>query len=412
MTNPFYDPYRVLLKIYGEGAHLKIALAETPIEELHRARTVKTVYGVLERDAYFSRCIAAFAEKNPKQSVRVLLKISLYWLTVLKKPKYMVTDTAVELLKKLGKGGMAGFVNAFLRKFEEGEVRLPKGDEGLAVKYNYPLFAVRKIRAQYGDRAERILAARSAGVTVRFVRGAEKYADKPHTETPFEGVQIFENFTRDDGFFAGDYTFQSVGSVAIASAVEPCLKLLDACAAPGGKSVLLAEKCGSVTACELHAHRVELIRQYCARMNATNVAPMQADSSVYRPEFSEAYDGVLCDVPCSGLGTLAENPDIALRTPDFQSLNEAQSAILNNCARYVKAGGCLYYSTCSLLQEENDEIVGAFLREHAEFQAEEIRSPLDALKTQFGLQFLPDTAFGAGFYVCKMRKVVGNGANV
>ena len=406
MTNPFYDPYRLLLKIYGDGAHLKIALAETPIEELHRARTVKTVYGVLECDAYLSRCISAFAEKNPKQSVRVLLKISLYWLIVLKKPKYMVTDTAVELLKKLGKGGMAGFVNAFLRKFDADKVILPQGIEGLAVKYNYPLFAVRKIKAQYGERAERILAARSAGVTVRFVRGLEKYAEKPQKKTPFESVRIFENFTRDDGFFVGDYTFQSVGSVAIAATVEPCRKLLDACAAPGGKSVLLAGKCGEVTACEIHAHRVELIRQYCARMNVNNVAPIQADSSVFRPEFSETFDGVLCDVPCSGLGTLSENPDIALRTPDPESLQRVQSAILENCARYVKAGGHLYYSTCSLLQDENDDIVGAFLKKHSEFAAEETDSSLDSMKTQFGLQFLPDTAYGAGFYVCKMRKTV------
>ena len=111
-TNPFYDPYRVLSKVYADGAHLKIALAETDIEELNRARTVKTVYGVLEHDAYLSLCVKTFAPKNPKQSARILLKISLYWLLYLEKPKYMVTDTAVDLLKRLGKGGMAGFVNA------------------------------------------------------------------------------------------------------------------------------------------------------------------------------------------------------------------------------------------------------------------------------------------------------------
>ena len=168
MNNPFYDPYRVLSKIYGEGAHLKIALAETDTEEAFRARTVRTVYGVLERDAYLSLCIRAFAPKSPKQSVRIVLKIALYWLIDLKKPKYMVTDTAVSLLKQLGKGGTAGFVNAFLRRFDEAQVTLPAGDEGLAVKSNYPLFAVQKIKAEYGARAERILFAKSAGVTVLF----------------------------------------------------------------------------------------------------------------------------------------------------------------------------------------------------------------------------------------------------
>ena len=100
MTNPFYDPYRVLLKVYGEGARLKLALSGTDLEELNRARTVKIVYGVLEHDRYLARCITAFAEKTPKQSVRVLLKVALYNLIYLEKPRYYVADTAVELIKK------------------------------------------------------------------------------------------------------------------------------------------------------------------------------------------------------------------------------------------------------------------------------------------------------------------------
>lgn len=405
MTNPFYDPYRVLTKVYAEGAHLKIALAETDTEPLTRARTVKTVYGVLEHDAYFSLCIHTFAPKNPKQSVRILLKIALYFLICLKKPKYMVTDTAVELLKKLGKGGMSGFVNAFLRSFDESKVKISDGDEGLCIKSGYPMFAVKRIKAQYGDRAEAILAAKSHGVTVRFVRQGE-YLSRPHEDTPFDNVFIFPNFTRDEGFFNGDYTFQSVGSVAVCSVIEPCDRLLDACAAPGGKSVLLAGKCKEVVSCELHQHRVSLIEQYCARMNVSNVTARAADSSVYDPEFSEAFDGVLCDVPCSGLGTVAENPDIALRKTEetVNELHGVQLSILTNCACYVRRGGVLYYATCSLLEEENDRIVGEFLKDHTEFRAEHAECALPYLRAAYGLQFLPDTAFGAGFYVAKLRR--------
>ena len=407
MTNPFYDPYRVLTKIYAEGAHLKIALAETDLVELHRARTVKTVYGVLENDGYLSLCIKTFAPKSPKQPVRILLKIALYFLVFLKKPRYMVTDTAVDLLKKMGKGGMAGFVNAFLRNFDETKVLLPTGDEGLSVKYNFPLFAVQKLKEQYGERAEKIMAARSHGVSVRFVRGEENYLGRPHETTPFEHLFLFPNFIRDDGFFAGDYTFQSVGSVAICSVVEPCERLLDACAAPGGKSVLLAEKCARVTASELHPHRVSLIESYVSRMGVENVTAVEGDSTLFRPEWEEKFDGVLCDVPCSGLGTVAENPDLPLRKTekDFESLQKTQLAIVRNCSRYVKKGGALYYSTCSVLEEENDGVVGAFLRGHTEFIAEEADCPLAHEKTAYGLQFLPDTAFGAGFYVAKLRRV-------
>lgn len=406
MTNPFYDPFRVLTKVYAEGARLKLALADTDIEELHRARTVKTAYGVLEHDAYLTLCVKTFAPKSPKQAVRILLKIALYWLVFLQKPRYTVTDLAVDLCKKLGKGGMAGFVNAFLRAFDAEKVALPAGDEGLAVKYNYPLFAVKRIKAQYGARAEGIMAAKSGGVSVRFVRGEEDYLSRPHTATPFPHLFLFENFARDERFFAGDYTFQSVGSVAICSVVESCGAFLDSCAAPGGKSVLLSGRCGKITACELHAHRVELVGEYFSRMGVKNAEAVHCDSTVFRPEWEEAFDGVLCDVPCSGLGTLAENPDLALnkREEDLKGLLAVQRSILENCSRYVKAGGYLYYSTCSLLQEENDGVAGEFLRSHSEFVCERADCLLPHEKTEYGLQFLPDTAFGAGFYVCKMRK--------
>ena len=121
MTNPLYDPYAVLQKVYGGGAFLKQALADTPMEELNRARTVKICYGVLENDLYLDFCIRSFAPKNPKLPVRILLKISLYLLLFLQKQKYMVTDNAVTLAKKLGKGGAAGFHNAFLRNFDTGK---------------------------------------------------------------------------------------------------------------------------------------------------------------------------------------------------------------------------------------------------------------------------------------------------
>ncbi len=393
------------MRVYRDGAHLKIALSEEPVEEMYRARTTRTVYGVLEHDGYLSLCIDSFAERSPKAAVRLVLKIALYHLIYSEKPRYMVTDTAVDLLKKLGKGGTAGFANAFLRRFDRSAVRLPAGDEGLAVESNYPLFAVRALRREYGDRVRPIVLARSEGVSVRFVRNMEAYLGREHIDTPFEDLKIFKNFARDEGFDRGDYTFQSVGSVAICAAVEPCERLLDACAAPGGKSVLLAERCGQVTACELHPHRVSLIESYKSRMGADNVTAVQGDSSAFRPDWEERFDGVLCDVPCSGLGTLAENPDISLRRgEDLTELIRTQGNILANCSRYVKAGGCLYYSTCSLLPCENDGVVSTFVREHPAFSAEPVTSPLDSERTEFGIQFLPDRAFGAGFYVAKLRR--------
>ena len=263
------------------------------------------------------------------------------------------------------------------------------------------------LKKEYGDRAKEIAFAKTKGVSVRFEKGEEKYLSKPHIDTPFKGNYLFENFVRDEGYDEGEYTFQSVGSIAICDVVSPCESLLDCCAAPGGKSVLLAKKCGQVTSFELHEHRVELIRQYKARMGVENITEMQKDSAVFDKEYEEKFDAVLCDAPCSGYGTISENPDIKLfrKEEDFSSLRKAQIGILNACCQYVKKGGCLYYSTCSILERENDGVVGSFLKAHPEFSVESIDSPLSHEKKKFGLQFLPDTSFGAGFYVCKLKRV-------
>ena len=410
LSNPIYDPFQILTKVYSDGAHVKQAIADTYVEELYKGRTVKIVYGVLENDLWLEYAIRFYAPKAPKLAVRILLKIALYMLLYMDKQKYMVTDCAVTLCKKLGKGGVSGFVNAFLRRFDRAAVdeALKKEKDGESISLSYPAYAYKWLKKEYGNRAKAIASAPSGGVSVRFVGGKlpEKYAKKPCKETPFAGNYLFENFVRDEGFDVGEYTFQSVGSIAICGVVAPCERLLDACAAPGGKSVLLSEKCGAVTSFELHAHRVALIESYKQRMGRENVTALEKDSSVFDANYAEAFDGVLCDVPCSGFGTVSENPDIKLfrKESDFASLKVAQLAILAACCQYVKRGGALYYSTCSLFERENDAIVREFLQSHPEYSVEHIDSPLPHERKEYGLQFLPDTAYGAGFYVCKLRR--------
>ena len=405
MTNPICDPYLILDKVYREGKFLKQAIADAPIEPLNRARTVKICYGVMEKDIYLAHIIGANTKKPPKSAVRIILKIALYMLEFMDKHNYMVVDSAVEFVKKLGKDGAAGFVNAFLRSY-----KIPpppeKTDERLSVECSAPLWLVKKLRRSYKGEAADILVAPSRGVCVRFVRGEKEYLKKEHITTPFENVYIFDSFVRDENFLSGGYTFQSVGSAAICSVIAPCEKLLDACAAPGGKSVLLSAKCKSVTACELHPHRVELIESYKSRMGVNNVTAVQADSSAFNPEYENSFDGVLCDVPCSGTGVINENPDIKYfrREESVEELNKIQLAILENCSRYVKAGGRLYYSTCSVLPEENDSIVFAFLKKHPEYVLEIPDCALAHRKTKFGLQFFPHISLGAGFFVSAFVK--------
>ena len=406
MTNPVVDPYLILIKVYSGGKFLKQSIAETVVEPLNKARTVKICYGVLEKDVYLNHVIAANTTTAPKTAIKVVLKIALYMLEFMDKHDYMVVDSAVQLVKKLGKGGAAGFVNAFLRSYKIPP--LPeRADEALAIRCSVPVWLAKKVKRSYKGEAEAILTAPSQGLCVRFERGERNYLEREHTDTPFGGAYVFKNFVRDEGFFTGDYTFQSVGSIAICAAISPVERLLDACAAPGGKSVLLSKKCGQVVACELHPHRVSLIEDYARRMGAKNVVARQADSTQFIPEYYEAFDAVLCDAPCSGTGVINENPDILLnrKEEDILSLAKIQAEILDNCCKYVKKGGRLYYSTCSILPEENDSTVYNFLQKHPEYALDIPSSPLEHRRTSFGLQFLPHISQGAGFFLTSFVKL-------
>lgn len=412
MTNPLVDPYIVLTKVYSGGKYLKQAIAESQVEPSNKNRTVAICYGVLERDIYLNYIISANAHKTPKAAVRLVLKIALYILEYMRLHDYTVVDSAVELVKKLGKGGAAGFVNAFLRSYKVPALPV-QADERLSVYASVPLWLAKIARRTYKSEAEAILRTPSSGVCVRFERRAEEYiarcdddADPPPFKTPFNNVYIFKHFMRDDGFFAGDYTFQSVGSVAICHAITPGERLLDMCAAPGGKSVLLSKKFKEVTSCELHPHRVELIEAYCRRMGVNNVTPVCADGTVFNPVYEGVYDAVLVDAPCSGTGVINENPDIKLnrREGDIPSLMATQAALLNNAARYVKVGGRLYYSTCSILPQENDTAAHNFLAAYPGFELSIPQSPLNHKATKYGLQFLPHISMGAGFYLTSFVK--------
>ena len=414
MLNVFYDSYRILFLVYSEGAFLKQAMSDVFIEEKNRAHTTKICYGVLDRDIEFEYAFKVLCDKRPKQAVRIILKIAMYSLKYLKTAPYAVVDTAVELIKKLGKGGTAGFVNAFLRKYISKPIPLPSDEiEKLSVEYSYPVFAVKRLIGDYGaETAKEIMNSDSEMTTVRFnsdVDGEKYLTDRrwEFQKTPFKNTFFVKGFKRDGDFDKGIYTFQSIGSVAICDMVEGGENLLDACAAPGGKSVNLADKFSSVTSCELHPHRVRLIEEYAERMRKTNIVAINADSSVFDERFENKFDAVLCDVPCSGYGVIKDNPDIKLKREekDIEEIYSTQRKILQNCSKYLKKGGFLYYSTCSVFKSENEKVCIDFLNENNDFEAVEAGSELGHKQMKVGDSFLPNLSYGAGFYFCKFKKV-------
>ncbi len=413
MVNYFYDCYSILNKVYSEKTFLKQAINSSFIEEKNRALTIKTCYGVLDKDIELSYYISKLAEKSPKLVIRTILKISMYAIKYLEKKEYAVTKNAVELTKKLGKGGMAGFVNAFLRKFINTKIELPNDDfKRLSVKYSYPEFAVKSLVKTYGfERTEKIISATNESTCLAFygVDGKD-YLEKlgvEFTDTPFDNVYIAKRFVRNTDYDKGIYTYQALGSIAICEEVEPCENLLDACAAPGGKSVRLSYKCKNVTSLDIHEHRVELIEEYKKRMGRENIATRVADSKIKIDEFINKFDAVLVDAPCSGLGVMNDNPDIKLNREENNvlELNKEQVAILKTVSNYVKKGGYLYYSTCSVLDSENIEIIKAFMSDIKGFEICKINSKLPHESVMDTNQFLPDISGGLGFYIAKLKRV-------
>lgn len=412
MINYFYDSYTILNKVYSDKMFLKQAISSTIIEEKNRSLTIKTVYGVLDKDIELSYYISSLADKNPKLVIRTILKISMYAIKYLNKAPYAVIDNAVELTKKLGKKGASGFVNAFLRRFSTTKIDLPKDKISyLSVKYSYPTFAIKNLIKDYGeDVAINVMSYENEGSYLSFfnIDGEEYLKERKvnYTKTVFDGLIYVKNFTMDDGFYKGLYTYQNIGSYAICDITPRGDKLLDVCAAPGGKSINLSRKFNQVISYDVHPHRVELIKQYAQRMKVENVTANVGDSTVFIKEHENAFDVVLCDSPCSGFGVVSENPDMKLNREfdDVKNINDLQLSILKNVSRYVKKGGYLVYSTCSVFSCENQGIIDKFLVDNNEFCVEEVDSKLPHLKVKNGLQFLPHIS-GGGFFVCKLKKI-------
>ena len=413
MINWFYDCYQILNKVYGEGAFIKQAISSSFIEEKNRALTVKTCYGVLDKDIELSYYLKYLAPKTPKLAIRTILKVAFYALKYLNKKPYAVTENAVELTKKLGKAGAGGFVNATLRKFIKTEFILPTDlAENLSIKYSYPLFAVKELLEFYGkEKTEKIISVGNEKTCLSFYEeDGEKYLKSKgvnYETTPFDNVFYAQNFVRNEDYDKGIYTYQAIGSVAICEGVSGGENLLDCCSAPGGKAIRLSHKFSSVTAWDIHPHRVELIKDYATRMKRDNVTANVQDAKEYNCEYNEKFDAVLCDAPCSGLGVVNDNPDIKLNreSQSVTELTKEQLSILKTVASYVKVGGYLYYSTCSVLPRENVEIVNKFISQDNRFEVVETDSLLPHEKQQKTLQFLPDISGGLGFYFAKLKRI-------
>lgn len=417
--------YKILSKVYQDGTYSNMAFLGERVSDM----STRLVYGTLEEDVKIDYILSQLIEKKPQKSVLTLLKIGTYALLNLSDvPKFAIVSECVEVAKSNGKGGASGFINAVLKKVADGKYSLPKeSDENyLSVKYSKPQWFCDKLEKQYGKEVARIILS-AKSTTLEHIRINSRMATESDVEfllkknkTDFKrsdvgGYIVKANDTVRHMFDKGLVTFQSPSSILAVKAlgVTDGAQILDICSAPGGKAVYMSELCphGKVVACDLYPHRVALIQKYKNRMHTPNVKAVQADACVLNEEWKDAFDFVLCDAPCSCLGTFKKHPDVFLNKDEscISELAATQRQILENAAKYLKVSGAMVYSTCTLFEEENENVVHDFLEKNVDFVLEHISGleKIDGgkyLDNKGMIQILPHDEYD-GFFIAKIRKV-------
>lgn len=375
--------------------------------------------------------LSPFLQQKPEPVAEDILFIAAAQILLMDKiPDHAAVDEAVKQARASGREGLSGLVNGVLRSLirarDAGE--LP-AIEDASILYSYAPQLARRLVSAYGaQEAEKIMADRPRpSQTIRLnalktdAAAFEAYLDK-HDVIWEHGVvpgayrcPAAGNLARLDGFRSGYFTIQGESSMlaALATQAKLGMNVLDACAAPGGKSAMIAQMMGDVGrvyAWDVHEHRVELIRATKKRLGLDCLRPSVRDARRPCDEFELLMDAVLVDAPCSGLGVIADKPDIKYRLSDEQieSLLPLQAELLENCARFVRAGGLLVYSTCTILPEENENQVRAFLARHGEFAPETDASYLPEplrCRVQDGMaQFLSHRDGVEGFFIARLRR--------
>ena len=422
MNNAFLKSYETLKQVYTDRTFSSLALNKTLkfCKQQDKSLITKIVYGVLDNDIKLDYVISRHVKKMPKGDVLLFLKIGAYCLMDLSIPVYTVVNDIAELSKISEDRCIVGFVNATLKSIAQNIKNFndyPSDPiERLSIEYSYPEWAFRKLIKDYGmDVATKIVThACDNRTTVRFSTktDAETVSKKYQVDaepSPFDyAFYVKGNLPNDNG----EYTVQSLSSMAVARICGNLLKegdnFIDCCAAPGGKSVCVKQlkPSVSVTSCDIHPHRVELINSYAQRLGV-ELESRCLDMTEYLPEYDSAFDVVLCDAPCSGFGVLNNRPDIKLfrENADISELMKLQYAILSNCSRYVKVGGYLIYSTCTVFDNENGQNVRKFLKEHANFVYGELKLPQFAeVNGKPYYQFLPHKDGVQGFFVAVLKR--------
>ncbi len=431
----------VIRAVIEEGKFIHLVLDEKlracTLPLIDRRLAARLAYDTVENQMYLDHALhQIMAKPDCDIALKNILRLGACQILLEDRiPESAACNTAVALCKESGMEGLAGVCNGVLRNLIRQKETLQWPDpetepvRALSIRHSVPEWLVERLVADWGsEQAERIMSFHShdSYITIRpnltrlddaafeaFL--AEKVWEKePGKVAHAWRIRNMAEIGHDVGFVGGKFSIQSESSMMAAMAIEPKrgMQILDCCAAPGGKSCFMAELMGGtgrVQAWELHEHRTELIAAQVKRLGLENVRPMTRDAMKPRPDLENTMDAVLLDAPCSGLGVMADKPDVKYRVTaeSVAELVATQSKLLDAAAPYVKRGGTLVYSTCSVLKDENVRQVEAFLARHPEFDLVKLPESIPADFRQhedIGLQLLPDRDGVEGFYIAKMRR--------
>ncbi len=426
---------RVLTSCRKSGAWADAAIAAqlkaAMLSDADSALCSRIVYGVLQNQLYLDYILQAYlTQKIEKLQPQLpeILRIGAYQILFLDRvPDHAAVNESVELAKGCGLSRASGLINAVLRKVADHKDDLPPlpeaVNERLSIRYSVPLWLAERAVSLLGDEAEAFLKAQNEEAPI-------VAQCNPLKTTPEQLLKALQNLGIDakmhpwaqnclelapcgdlntvKPFYQGEFTVQDTAAslVAAVSGLKGGERVLDVCAAPGGKSFGAAfamKDQGTILSCDLHENKLKRIASGAKRLGISCIETVCADGRIFHEEWKERFDVVICDVPCSGLGIIRKKPDIRYKNPkEFADLPKIQADILQNAANYLKSGGVLIYSTCTVLPEENEQVTDAFLQKNKAFSYESFTLPIGSFEGK--ITFWPQRHQTDGFYLAKMRK--------
>lgn len=432
---------KALSEINRQGAYANIVLQQYigryNLSDLDRRFFTELVYGVVRRKNYLDAVIVYLTKRPIKKLsslVVEILRLGIYQIIYMDKvPDNAAVNESVKLAKKLTKG-LSGFVNAVLRNtlrnLENLYVdALAKNElEAISYTYNQPLWLVKYWKKSIGKEAmlnlfqwfneQPLLTARvnTLKISLNDCKEALKELGWEVKSNDYvkEALHIVKHVGKlEDCELVknGSLTFMDVASMLVAHVVspEPGDKILDTCAAPGGKTMhmaaLMSNK-GQIIAGDIHEHKLQLMEDNAKRLGVSIVKTRLQDASCLSDSYKAAFDKILVDAPCSGLGILQKKLDMRWRKEEslLQTLPELQGKILESAAQALKPGGILVYSTCTINPLENESVVYTFLKKHPEFTLDDVSDYIPLTSRDKMVTTNPAKDGMDGFFMARLRK--------